>query len=107
VWKKQIRVKLASIERARECLERPARIFTRTAGSNNNRAKTTKRDIPGCGDVFGSGGRLPSSYLVEASGRLFLLDCGPTTLLAMKWAGFDPLMISHLRGDHFGGLPFF
>ncbi len=68
--------------------------------------------ILGCGDAFGSGGRLQSGYLVEASDRLFLLDCGPTTLLAMKRAGFDPrrldaIILSHLHGDHFGGLPFF
>jgi ribonuclease BN (tRNA processing enzyme) len=39
------------------------------------------------------------------------MDCGPTTLLAMKRQGFDPLkldavFLSHLHGDHFGGLPF-
>ncbi|MGH7796201.1 MAG: MBL fold metallo-hydrolase [Candidatus Binatia bacterium] len=68
--------------------------------------------ILGCGDAFGSGGRNQSGYLVEASDRLFLLDCGPTTLLAMKRAGFDPrrldaIVLSHLHGDHFGGMPFF
>ncbi len=66
----------------------------------------------GCGDAFGSGGRNHSAYLVEASDRLFLLDCGPTTLLSMKRAGLDPqqldaIILSHLHGDHFGGLPFF
>lgn len=68
--------------------------------------------ILGCGDAFGSGGRNQSGYLIEASDRLFLLDCGPTTLLAMKRAGFDPgrldaILLSHLHGDHFGGIPFF
>ena len=68
--------------------------------------------ILGCGDAFGSGGRNQSGYLVEATDRLFLLDCGPTTLLAMKRAGFDPrrldaIILSHLHGDHFGGIPFF
>jgi ribonuclease BN (tRNA processing enzyme) len=71
-----------------------------------------KVHILGCGDAFGNGGRNQSSYLVEASDRLFLLDCGPTSLLAMKRAGFDPsrldvIFLSHLHGDHFGGLPFF
>ncbi|HEY3165591.1 MAG TPA: MBL fold metallo-hydrolase [Candidatus Binatia bacterium] len=71
-----------------------------------------KFHILGCGDAFGSGGRNQSGYLVEASDRLFLLDCGPTTLLAMKRAGFDPIqldaiILSHLHGDHFGGIPFF
>ena len=68
--------------------------------------------ILGCGDAFGSGGRNQSGYLIEANDRLFLLDCGPTTLLAMKRAGFDPgrldaILVSHLHGDHFGGIPFF
>ena len=71
-----------------------------------------KLHILGCGDAFGSGGRNHSGYLVETDERLFLLDCGPTTLLAMKRAGFDParldaVFISHLHGDHFAGLPFF
>jgi ribonuclease BN (tRNA processing enzyme) len=67
--------------------------------------------ILGCGDAFGSGGRNHSGYLVEADDRVFLLDCGPTTLLAMKRAGLDPrrldvVFLSHLHGDHFAGLPF-
>jgi ribonuclease BN (tRNA processing enzyme) len=67
--------------------------------------------ILGCGDAFGSGGRNHSGYLVEAYDRMFLLDCGPTTLLAMKRAGLDPqrldvVFLSHLHGDHFAGLPF-
>lgn len=71
-----------------------------------------KLHILGCGDAFGSGGRHQSGYLIEASDKLFLLDCGPTTLLAMKRAGFDPrrldaIILSHLHGDHFGGVPFF
>jgi ribonuclease BN (tRNA processing enzyme) len=71
-----------------------------------------KLHILGCGDAFGSGGRNQSAYLVDASDRLFLLDCGPTSLLAMKKLGVDSgnldvIFLSHLHGDHFGGLPFF
>jgi ribonuclease BN (tRNA processing enzyme) len=71
-----------------------------------------KLNILGCGDAFGSGGRNQSGYLVEAGDRLFLLDCGPTSLLAMKRIGFDPrrldaIILSHLHGDHFAGIPFF
>ncbi|MCE3241483.1 MAG: fold metallo-hydrolase [Deltaproteobacteria bacterium] len=68
--------------------------------------------ILGCGDAFGSGGRNQSAYLIEAPDRLFLLDCGATSLLALKKLGFnsgqlDAIFLSHLHGDHFGGLPFF
>jgi ribonuclease BN (tRNA processing enzyme) len=68
--------------------------------------------VLGCGDAFGSGGRNQSAYLVQAPDRLFLLDCGATSLLAMKKFGFDSgqldvIFLSHLHGDHFGGLPFF
>ncbi len=53
-----------------------------------------------------------SGYLVETQDRLFLLDCGPTSLLAMKRAGFNPtqldaVLLTHLHGDHFAGVPFF
>src|SRR5262245_14105783 len=68
--------------------------------------------VLGCGDAFGSGGRNMSGYLVETEEKLFLLDCGPTSLLAMKREGFNPsrldaVFLTHLHGDHFGGLPFF
>ncbi|MBM4299114.1 MAG: MBL fold metallo-hydrolase, partial [Deltaproteobacteria bacterium] len=87
-------------------------VLTPAGGSNNTPATAMKLHILGCGDAFGSGGRQQSSYLVEADDRLFLLDCGPTALLALKRAGFDPgrldaILLSHLHGDHFGGLPFF
>jgi ribonuclease BN (tRNA processing enzyme) len=67
--------------------------------------------ILGSGDAFSAGGRLPSCYLVETGATRFLLDCGPAILPALKRAGhstndFDVIVISHLHGDHFGGLPF-
>ena len=67
--------------------------------------------VLGSGDAFGSGGRLHSAYLVEAPGRTFLLDCGPTVLQSLKRSGRDPgavdfVLLSHLHGDHFGGVPF-
>jgi ribonuclease BN (tRNA processing enzyme) len=67
--------------------------------------------VLGSGDAFGSGGRFHSAHLVEAPGVTFLLDCGPSVLQALKRcgrapAGIDFVLISHLHGDHFGGLPF-
>jgi ribonuclease BN (tRNA processing enzyme) len=67
--------------------------------------------ILGSGDAFGSGGRAHSAYLVEAPGKAFLVDCGPTVLQSLKRAGRDTgmvdfVLLSHLHGDHFGGLPF-
>jgi ribonuclease BN (tRNA processing enzyme) len=40
-----------------------------------------------------------------------LVDCGATSLTAMKRAAVDPsgighVVVSHLHGDHFGGVPF-
>ena len=66
----------------------------------------------GSGDAFGSGGRNQTAYLLEEGSRLHLLDCGPSTLPALRRAGLDPadldaVILSHLHGDHFGGLPFF
>src|SRR2546428_9679303 len=67
--------------------------------------------VLGSGDAFGSGGRLHSAYLVETPRHTFLLDCGPTILQSFKRNGRDPgavdfVLLSHLHGDHFGGLPF-
>lgn len=67
--------------------------------------------VLGSGDAFGSGGRLHSAYLAESDGLALLVDCGPTILQSLKRlgrnaAGIDHVLISHLHGDHFGGLPF-
>jgi len=65
----------------------------------------------GSGDAFGSGGRLQTCVLVEDGEWRCLIDCGATSLVGLKAAGVDPasiaaIIISHLHGDHFGGLPF-
>jgi ribonuclease BN (tRNA processing enzyme) len=65
----------------------------------------------GSGDAFGSGGRLQTCMHVDAGSTRFLIDCGTTALIAMRRYGVDPneidlIVISHLHGDHFGGLPF-
>ncbi len=68
-----------------------------------------KLTIAGCGDAFGSGGRLQTCYHVETSGSRFLIDCGATAMIGLNRLGLDPnevatIFISHLHGDHFGGL---
>jgi len=66
----------------------------------------------GSGDAFGSGGRFQTCILVAATSTRFLIDCGASSLVAMRRFGVDPneidaVLLSHLHGDHFGGLPFF
>lgn len=64
----------------------------------------------GSGDAFAGGGRFQACLLLEGDDEAMLLDCGATTLVALKRAGIDPasigyVAISHLHGDHFAGLP--
>ena len=66
----------------------------------------------GSGDAFGSGGRLQTCILVRTATSHFLVDCGTTALIAMRRYGIEPnsidtICVSHLHGDHFGGIPFF
>lgn len=65
----------------------------------------------GSGDAFGSGGRLQACILLTGGDSPLLLDCGTTSLVALKRATIDPgsighVAVSHLHGDHYGGLPF-
>lgn len=65
----------------------------------------------GSGDAFGSGGRFNACFLVEATPGAFLVECGASSMIAMRRFGVDPnrvgtVFVSHLHGDHFGGLPF-
>jgi ribonuclease BN (tRNA processing enzyme) len=67
--------------------------------------------IIGSGDAFGSGGRFNTCFMIEALDKRVLLDFGASSLVAMKARQIDPnsidgIILSHLHGDHFGGLPF-
>lgn len=65
----------------------------------------------GCGDAFGSGGRFNTCFHVTGAHVNFLIDCGASSLPALKRQGIardgiDLILITHFHGDHFGGLPF-
>ena len=67
--------------------------------------------IIGSGDAFGSGGRFNTCFQIEALDKKVLLDFGASSLVALKSRQIDPntidgIILSHLHGDHFGGLPF-
>lgn len=68
-----------------------------------------KLTVVGCGDAFGSGGRLQTSFHVQSVSGNFLIDCGATVMIGLNRLKIDPntidtIIISHLHGDHFSGL---
>lgn len=64
----------------------------------------------GSGNAFADGGRSHACIQVSAPGVSLLLDCGGSALPAITRAGaahgVDAIAISHLHGDHFGGIPY-
>lgn len=65
----------------------------------------------GCGDALGSGARNQTCLHLRSEEATFLIDCGPTTLTALKHLGLplnqlDGILLTHAHGDHFGGVPF-
>lgn len=65
----------------------------------------------GTGDAFGSGGRYNTCFQVTTADTSFLIDCGASSMIALRKFGVDPngirtIFITHLHGDHFAGLPF-
>src|SRR2546429_1386099 len=65
----------------------------------------------GCGDALGSGGRSNTCFHVTGQGANVLIDCGASSLPALKRLGIarndiDLILITHFHGDHFAGLPF-
>jgi len=67
--------------------------------------------VVGCGDAFGSGGRNNTCFLVDDDIGRFAIDFGATSPVALNAQGItldtiDVIFLTHLHGDHFGGLPF-
>jgi ribonuclease BN (tRNA processing enzyme) len=67
--------------------------------------------IVGSGDAFGSGGRFNTCFLLETAKGVLLVDFGSSSPVALKALAIDSnrvdgIVLSHLHGDHFGGLPF-
>ncbi len=64
----------------------------------------------GTGNAFADGGRSHACILVTAPEGRLLLDCGGSSLPAIRRAcdpsTIDAIAITHLHGDHFGGLVF-
>ena len=66
----------------------------------------------GSGDAFGSGGRMQTCIYAHHQEIHFLIDCGTSAMIGIRKFGIDPnrishIFLSHLHGDHFGGIPFF
>jgi len=65
----------------------------------------------GSGDAFGSGGRFNTCFHLTGARANVLIDCGASSLPALKGQGvsrndIDLVLITHFHGDHFAGLPF-
>ena len=66
----------------------------------------------GSGDAFASGGRFQTCFRLMHDAGSLLIDCGASSLVALKRRAIPPdsidaIVLSHLHGDHFGGVPFF
>jgi len=67
--------------------------------------------IVGCGDAFGSGGRRNTCFHLQAGDCRFFVDFGASSMTGVNALGIDTnavdaIILSHLHGDHFGGIPF-
>lgn len=69
-----------------------------------------KITILGCGGALPSRNKNPSSQYIECNNRHILIDCGEGTQMQIRKLGIHfqkitHILISHLHGDHWFGLP--
>jgi len=92
-------------------MQKPA-IFSPASGHKTAAQDVMKLTVVGSGDAFGSGGRSHTCFrLDDASAGVVAVDFGASALVSWNRLGLstndlDAVVISHLHGDHFGGLPF-
>jgi len=74
---------------------------------------TVRVHFLGSGNAFSDGGRANAAIHVTAPGVSLLLDCGGSALPAIKKHldpasidAIDAIAVTHLHGDHFGGITF-
>jgi ribonuclease BN (tRNA processing enzyme) len=71
---------------------------------------TVRVTFLGSGNAFAAGGRSHACILLQHGGGTLLLDCGGSSLPAITRTidpgDIDAVAISHLHGDHIGGIPF-
>lgn len=71
---------------------------------------TVRVTFLGTGNAFADGGRSHACILLTAPEGRMLLDCGGSSLPAIRRecdpGTIDAIAISHLHGDHFGGLTY-
>jgi ribonuclease BN (tRNA processing enzyme) len=72
---------------------------------------TARVTFVGSGDAFGAGGRFQTCFLVDAPGTRYAIDFGASSLIALNKLGIehnsiDAILLTHIHGDHCGGVPF-
>src|SRR5206468_2450454 len=81
-----------------------------SSGSPQGDRVTVMVRFLGSGNAFSDGGRANAAIHVTAPGVSLLLDCGGSALPAIKKhldpASIDAIAVTHLHGDHFGGITF-